>query len=100
MRSSPSKPQYSFLTNASTPIPASPKKQKKNKKNNNKTTKTKSNKNKSKQSNKNEQKNKTKQTNKQIKKPKPSTVAPELVTLDGSLTHVLLVPNTQAYHSW
>ena len=32
-------------------------------------------------------------------KTKPSTVAPELVTLDGSLTHVLQAPNTQPYHS-
>ena len=27
------------------------------------------------------------------------TVAPELVTLDSSLTHVLQAPNTQPYHS-
>ena len=27
------------------------------------------------------------------------TVAPELVTLDCSLTHVLKAPNTQPYHS-
>ena len=33
-----------------------------------------------------------------IKKNKPSTVAPEYVTLNCSLTHVLQVPNTQPYH--
>ena len=27
------------------------------------------------------------------------TVAPEIVSLDGSLTHVLQVPNTQPYGS-
>ena len=32
-------------------------------------------------------------------KTKPSTVAPELVTADCSLTHVLLAPNTEPYHS-
>ena len=36
-------------------------------------------------------------------KTKPSTVAPELVTLDCSLTHVLQAPNTHlttvVYHS-
>ena len=42
-----------------------------------------------------------KQRNKQIKKNnKPSTVVPELVTLESSLTHVLQAPNTQPYHSW
>ena len=33
-----------------------------------------------------------------IKKNKPSTVAPEYVTLNCSLTHVLQVLNTQPYH--
>ena len=40
---------------------------------------------------------KTNKTNKQENK--PSTVAPELVTLDCSPTHVLQVPKTQTYHS-
>ena len=53
-------------------------------------------KNKSKQSNKNKQTNK-KQIHKQTNKDKPSTVAPELVSLDCRLTHVLQAPNTQPY---
>ena len=57
---------------------------------------------------KNKQQLEEKQTNKQTtttttttttKTSKPSTVVPELVTLDCSLTHVLQVPNTQPYHS-
>ena len=47
----------------------------------------------------NKQTNKQKQIHKQTNKNKPSTVAPELVTLDCSLTHVLQAPNTQPYHS-
>ena len=58
------------------------------------------NKNKNKQSNKNEQTNKKrKQIHKKPNKNKPSTVVPEFVTLDCSLTHVSQAPNTQPYHS-
>ena len=49
----------------------------------------------------NKQQLEEKQTNKQTdnnNKNKPSTVVPELVTLDCSLTHVLQAPNTQPYH--
>ena len=51
-----------------------------------------------------EEKQTNKQTNEQQQqqeqqKNKPSTMAPELVTLDCSLTHVLQAPNTQPYHS-
>ena len=42
---------------------------------------------------------KNKQIHKQTNKNKSSTVAPEPVTLDCSLTHVLQEPNTQPYHS-
>ena len=52
--------------------------------------------------NKQRNKKKTKkkqQISKQTNKNNPSTVMPELVTLDCSLTHVLQVPNTQPYHS-
>ena len=48
----------------------------------------------------NKQTNKqNKQVHKETNKNKPSTVVPELVTLDCSLTHVLQAPNTQPYHS-
>ena len=41
----------------------------------------------------------TTKAKKKTQKNKPPTVAPELVTLDSSLKHVLQVPNTQPYHS-
>ena len=48
----------------------------------------------------NKQTNKqNKQVHKETNKNKPSTVVPELVALDCSLTHVLQAPNTQPYHS-
>ena len=47
----------------------------------------------------NKRANKITKTNKQANKNKPSTMAPEPVTLDYSFTRVLQVPNTQPYHS-
>ena len=55
-----------------------------------------------KNNNNNEQTRKiNKKINKQAnKKNKPSTVVPEIVTLDCSLTHVIQVPKTQPYPSY
>ena len=45
------------------------------------------------------QKRKTINNNKKHTHIQLFTLAPELVTLDCSLTHVLQAPNTQPYHS-